>query len=154
MLLRTLIILTLLATGTAFAAENKSRDGTIEIENAWARISPSEPGTVSISLDIVSLAEKDDSLIAATSSMARKVTLRQGTWKGLNFSNQPKDGLAIKAGKRIEFRPGVSEVTLTEIDAAVSVGTAIPVTLLFKNAGEVTIEAQVGNQLLGNRGRR
>jgi copper(I)-binding protein len=154
MLLRALIILILLAAGTAFAAENKSCDGTIEIESAWARISPSEPGTVSIFFDVVSLGETDDSLIAATSSMARKATLRQGVWKGLNFSNQQKDGLVIKAGKRVEFRAGVSEVTLTEMDAAVSVGTAIPVTLLFKNAGEITIEAQVGNQLLGNRGRK
>lgn len=152
--LRALIILILLAAGTAFAAENRSRDGTIKIENAWARISPSEPGAISIFLDIVSLADKDDSLIAATSSMARKVTLRQGTWKGLNFRNQPKDSLVIKAGKRIEFRPGANEVTLTEVDATVSVGTAIPVTLLFKNAGEVTIEAQAGNQLLGNRSRK
>jgi len=30
----------------------------------------------------------------------------------------------------------------------------IPVTLLFMNAGEITIEAHVGNQLLGNRGRK
>jgi len=154
MLLRALIILTLLAVGTAFAAENKSRDGSIEIENAWARISPSEPGTVSIFFDVVSLGEKDDSLIAATSSMASKVTLRSGTRKGLNLSNQPKDGLAIKAGKRVEFRPGVSEITLTEMNTTVSVGTTIPVTLLFKNAGQITIVAQVGNQLLGNRGRR
>ena len=42
-------------------------------------------------------------------------------------------------------------MTLSDLRGHVNVGTVLPVTLYFKEAGAVTIEAQLSNQLLGNR---
>lgn len=128
-----------------------SNDRNITIEQAWARISPSEPDTLSIFFDVISKAENPDTLRFATSPLAGKVLLRRGRWKGLDFHNDKAVGVPIKAGRITPFHPGVLEVTLKELNQPPVVGETITVRLNFANAGEITITPTISNQLLGNR---
>lgn len=126
-------------------------DRNITIEQAWARISPSEPDTLSIFFDIISKADAADTLRFATSPLAGKVLLRRGRWKGLDFHNDRAVGVPVKAGRITPFHPGVMEVTLTELNGPLIVGETVTVRLNFAHAGEITITPTIGNQLLGNR---
>lgn len=135
----------------AEASAQFSQDRSLEIKNAWARIAPTEARTVSLFFEPLSHRDSADTLISASSPAAVKLTLRRGTWKGLSFSNEPTSRIEIGAHRRLTFRPGVFEVTVKNFTRPLEVGMDLPVTLVFKEAGSLTIKIAVGNQLLGNR---
>lgn len=143
-----------LTVAHAQAAPRVSGDGSLEISQVWARMSPKEADTTSVFFEVWSNGEESDELLSASSPVAGTIMLRRGSWKGLNFLNKDSDGIRIKPGTRTSFHPGAMEVTLTDLKAPVNVGSTLPVTLNFKEAGTITVEATVANQLLGNRGVR
>jgi len=136
------------------ACAEVSRDGTIDIQSAWARIAPNEDGTVSVFFEILNMGANTDALVSASSPVAKKVSLRKGKWSGLDFFNNEQDGIRVKANRRTSFRPGAMEVTLSNLTNPIPVGAEVPVTLVFKEAGTVAITAIISNQLLGNRFRK
>lgn len=147
----------MLASAAAFAQishAQTSHDGTITIEDPWARIEPHEDGAVSVFFDVLNTGTQDDELLSAYSSMAKNVVLRKGRWSGLNFFTKETEGIQIKDNRRVEFRPGAREVSLSGFETAPAVGQIIPLTLVFRHAGEVDIAPTVSNQLLGNRFRK
>jgi copper(I)-binding protein len=147
-----LIFLTALVGSSAFA--ETTRDGSIAIQKPWARIAPNEDGTVSVFFEVLNMGEKPDALVSASSPAAKKVSLRKGKWRGLDFLNKEQDGISVKANRRTSFRPGALEVTLSDLNTPVAVGAPVPVTLVFKEAGAVAITPTISNQLLGNRFRK
>ncbi|MBY0508661.1 MAG: copper chaperone PCu(A)C [Rhodospirillaceae bacterium] len=147
------LALVILMAGAGAWAQS-SNDRSIEIDKAWARISPSEPDTLSIFFDVTSKGDVPDTLRFATSPIAGKVLLRRGRWEGLNFHNDQAIGVPIKAHRLTSFRPGVLEVTLKELNAPTIVGETVTVRLHFSRAGEITITPTISNQLLGNRFRK
>jgi copper(I)-binding protein len=145
-----IVLVLTISTGMTAWAET-SQDGSIQVEQAWARIAPNEPNTASVFFEVISRSDHPDALVAATSSSAQDVLIRSGKWKGWDFFNKESQGIKIKANKRTSFHPGKYEVTLKNFNDKLNVGTTLPVTLVFKEAGTIMIEAKVSNQLLGNR---
>jgi periplasmic copper chaperone A len=133
------------------AASQVSSDGTLRVEDTWARMAPNESGTASVFFEVLSSGAESDELLYATSTEADTVVLRRGKWRGYNFFNRKINTIKIRAGKRTSFHPGAYEVTLTDFTGPISIRSRLPITLVFKNAGLVNIEAIVSNQLLGNR---
>ncbi len=152
------VLLTVLAViawmAGAEASAQFSPDRSLEVHNVWARIAPNEADTISVFFEIISHGDRADALRSASSPAAEKVTLRRGKWKVLSFTNEPVPEIAVRAHRRTDFRPGRYEVTLSQITRPVEVGTVLPVTLIFKEAGSLDIQVTVGNQLLGNRTRK
>lgn len=145
-------ILLSLVAAHAEAAPRLSENGLLEVSSVWARMSPKEADTTSVFFEVWSNADEADELVSASSPVAGTILLRRGQWKGLNFFNKESGRIRIKAGTRTSFKPGTYEVTLTDLRTPVGVGSTFPVTLNFKEAGTITVEATVANQLLGNRG--
>jgi len=147
------LVMLMISAGVCVPASwaQSSNDRNITIEQAWARISPNEPDTLSVFFDIINTAEAPDTLRFATSPLASKVLLRRGSWKGLDFHNDKAVGVPIKAGRVTPFHPGVLEVTLKELNRPLVVGESITVRLNFAHAGEITITPTISNHLLGNR---
>ncbi len=153
-LLSALILGIAAVTASRSFAENiaqASPDGSIDIESPWARLAPKEPDTASVFFEVLNVGNKPDVLVSASSPAARKVTVRRGEWSGWDFFNRQTNEVKINPSKRVSFHPGALEVTLNELTEPVDVRSVLPVTLVFKEAGPVTIEATVSNQLLGNR---
>lgn len=94
---------------------------------------------------------QNDELVSASSPAARETTIRRGQWRGYSFLNRETDGVRIKANARTSFHPGAYEVTLKNFAVPVGVGAVLPVTLVFKDAGVVQVQARIAKQLLGNR---
>ena len=117
-------------------------------------MAPKEPGTASVFFEVENDGHGNDELLSATSPAAREIVIRRGKWRGYDFFNTKTDGVRIKAGERTSFHPGAYEVTLKEFTSPVGVGAVLPITLMFKDAGPVQVEARVANQLLGNRIRK
>jgi copper(I)-binding protein len=143
----------LCCVSTATVAEN-SRDGAITIKDPWARIAPNEDNTVNVFFEVLNMGETSDALVTAYSPAAKKVALRKGSWRGMDFFNREESGIRIKASRRTSFHPGALEVTLSKLTDRAAVGETIPVTLVFRDAGEIVIQPTISNQLLGNRFRK
>jgi len=146
-----LVYLTAVLSFPVIAGPQFSQDRRVEVESVWARMAPKENDTASVFFDVVNHSGKADELISASSPVAREITLRRGKWRGWDFLNRETEGIRIKANKRTSFHPGAYEVTLRDFTGQIGVRSVIPVTLIFKDAGPVMIEATVSNQLLGNR---
>jgi periplasmic copper chaperone A len=54
-----------------------------------------------------------------------------------------KDGVAIPAGADIEFKPGGMHVMFIGLKAPLKAGQKIPVTLVFRDSGRITVELPV-----------
>lgn len=146
-----LIALTAAASAQAGPQFASSQDGNIRVESVWARLVPNVNDTAGVFFEVSNGAGKSDVLLSATSPAARTVTLRRGKFFGYAFFNKASDGIKINAHKRTSFHPGAFEVTLSDFTVPVEVRSTVPVTLIFRDAGHVEIEATVSNQLLGNR---
>ena len=152
MRIKTLIAALLIAAPALASPQVTS--GDLHVHSVWARMAPKEPGTASVFFEIENDGHDNDSLIAATSPAARDIVIRRGRWRGFDFFNKETDGVRIKANARTSFHPGAYEVTLKDFTMPLGIGAVVPVTLMFKDAGPVQIEARVANQLLGNRIRK
>jgi len=153
MRLKTLLIILALAalpSGRAAAAQI-FQNGQLQIEGVWARMAPNEVGTVSVFFEVLNLSETADTLMSASSPVADKAILRRGKWRGFEFFRKSTEGIKIKANGRTSFKPGALEITLTDFKVPIGVRSTVPITLVFKQGGTMSIEATVANQLLGNR---
>lgn len=56
---------------------------------------------------------------------------------------RPVDMIEVPAGKKVELAPGGYHVMVMDLRSDLSVGDSIPITLTFKNAGEIRATAQV-----------
>ncbi len=103
MLWRGFTLLWIITLGSVAMAAPLSADGTIEIDQPWARIAPNEDGTISVFFEVVSRGEKDDSLISATSRHAKTSHLRRGKWHGLDFINKKPTASGLEPGNASRF---------------------------------------------------
>ncbi len=152
--LRFLFLTAFVFAAPSVAAPQYTANHQIEIDQVWARIAPNEADTVSVFFQIYNAADKPDVLIGAASPAAESVVLRRGIWKGLNFLNTVVKDISVRARKTMVLRPGVYEVTLNKLNAPVKVGAVLPLTLTFRDAGPISVDVPVTNQLLGNRGQK
>ncbi len=148
----TLLAISLAVLPASLASASRlSQDGSVAVDEVWARMTPNEDDSASVFFEVLNTGEKPDTLLSASSPVAETTILRRGKWRGWDFLNKPTTGIKIKANSRKSFHPGAMEVTLSDFKVPVGVRSTVPVTLVFKQAGTVTIEATVANQLLGNR---
>ena len=56
---------------------------------------------------------------------------------------RPVEFIALPAGTAVELKPGGYHIMLIDLVAPLEVGTTIKVTLMFENAGEITIDVPV-----------
>ena len=146
-----LMALTAAASVEAGPQSALSQGGNTRVESAWARLAPNQDDTASVFFEVSNGAGKPDVLLSASSPNAKTVSLRRGKFLGYSFFNKESDGIKISACERTSFHPGAFEITLSDFTMPVEVRTTLPVTLVFRDAGVVQIEATVSYQLLGNR---
>jgi copper(I)-binding protein len=95
-------------------------------------------------LTIANAGSGDDRLIAATSSVAAEVQIHEMSMEGdvMRMRALP-DGLVVPAGATVELTPGGYHLMFLTPNAPFALGTTVPVTLTFAEAGEVQVELPV-----------
>ena len=132
---------------TAAAAISMARShdvaaGAIVVKEAWARATP--PGTpVGAAYVTVRNDGPDERLIGAESPAAQAVQMHETTMKGDVISMRAVARAVIPAGGTLEMRPGGTHLMLTGLAAPLKQGDTIPLTLVFENAGPVTLRLEV-----------
>jgi copper(I)-binding protein len=116
----------------------------IRISNASSREAPVAGGTGVGFLSITNNGTKDDQLLAATTPLAGAVELHEMSMSGgmMQMRALP-DGLSVPAGKTVELASGGTHLMLTDLKRPLVAGEKVPLTLRFRDAGEIAVELEV-----------
>ena len=137
-LVRILILLVILIIISAC-----SNTGILSVEDEWAR--PGFQGDNSaIYLTIRNPTDQADILIDAQSEVAKttEIHLSKMDSSGI-MTMEHQDQVLIPANDSVEFAPGGLHVMLVNLVQDLSVGDSFSISLLFQEAGELTVEVEV-----------
>jgi copper(I)-binding protein len=127
-----------------FAVPGMAQTGsTIEIEHPFARATAVTAKTGAAYFTIVNSGASDDRLIAASSPVAEKSELHTTIDDNGVMKMRPLAAIVVKAGERVELKPGGMHLMLTGLKAPLKVGQSFPLTLTFEKAGPVTVTVGV-----------
>ena len=120
----------------------------IHIQHAWTRSPPGNSSSTGGYLTILNEGTEPDVLVGGYTSLAENVEIHEmNLTDGVMKMRPLKNGLPILPNKKVELKPGGLHLMLTNLSKPLTKGETIPVTLIFENAGEITINldvAQVG----------
>lgn len=115
----------------------------LDIDHAWAR--PAAAGkNAAIYLTIKNRGEESDRFVSADSPVAAKAELHETRDEnGVLAMRALPDGIEIKPGSSIEFKPGSYHIMLFDLKQPLQEGATLPFTLTFEKAGTVKLEAKI-----------
>jgi len=128
------------ASGGPVAAQNG-----IEIYGPWARAAVTDvSGAYMLIKNTASAADK---LVSVSSDVAEMVQIHETTMdNGVMSMREVPGGLEIPAGGEAILKPGGYHIMLMGLKRELKAGEAISVTLVFENAGEITVNVPVSDQ--------
>jgi len=123
------------------AAAHDFKVGEIDIGHPWSR--PTMKGTTAAGgyLSISNKGNTPDRLLSGTAAGASRIEVHEmANVDGAMKSRPVADGLEIKPGKTIVFKPGAHRILLIGLKQPLQVGDKVKGTLTFEKAGTVDIE--------------
>lgn len=118
------------------ALAHSAKLGVIDIGHAWALPSVTDEGQVMMPL--YNAGQMPDALMAASTPVAAAVELRNGSAVVQEFVLSPK--------KPFPMRAAASHLHLTGLTKPLEKGAMFPLTLTFKNAGQIEIQIYVAEK--------
>jgi copper(I)-binding protein len=93
-------------------------------------------------------AREPDVLLSAATPIAEHAEMHATVSEGDMMRMRPIEQLALAAGETVRFEPGGRHFMLIDVRAPQSSGASFPLTLHFKNAGEIVtqVPVQAGGQ--------
>ncbi len=115
---------------------------TLKISHPWAR--PTVPGQNGGGgfLAIENKSKQPERLLGG-SSPAGRVELHQMSMEGSIMRMREIEGIDLPPGAKVELTAGGLHIMLMDLKAPLKLGDKLPLTLRFKNAGEVKVEMWV-----------
>jgi copper(I)-binding protein len=135
----------IVATATLVALPAAAHDytaGDIRIAHPWSRAAGAN-GNGGGYMRLTNGGTQADRLISAASPVARTVELHTHIREGEVMRMRPVNDIPLPAGQTVELRPGGLHVMLIGLNAPLTQGTRVPLTLRFERAGEVQVELAV-----------
>lgn len=128
------------AASTAAATQT----APISISAATSREAPVAGSTGVGFLSITNNGAKDDQLLGGSTPLASAVELHEMSMAGgmMQMRALP-DGLPVPAGKTVELASGGTHLMLTDLKRPLVAGEKVPLTLRFRDAGEIAVELEV-----------
>ncbi|MFC3784655.1 hypothetical protein GGR90_003024 [Sphingopyxis italica] len=118
--------------------------GALVIDTPWSRQTLPTQKVGGGYLSITNKGKVDDRLVSATSSAAREVQVHTMSMDGSVMRMRPlKDGVALPAGKRVDFKPGGAHLMFIDLKRPLALGSTVPVTLRFQRQGAVTVQFRI-----------
>jgi copper(I)-binding protein len=130
------------AGNPAFAHEYKV--GSIEIRHPWARATPKGATVAGGYMKLINTGTAPDRLIGGTNVNSEKFEIHQMSMDGGVMKMRPlPNGIEIKAGETVEFKPGSYHLMFVGLKAPFEKGKRVKGTLKFEKAGSVDVEYAV-----------
>jgi copper(I)-binding protein len=132
-----------LAASAASAQDSKQdyKVGALQIANPWSRAAPKGATTASAYLKITNTGTAPDRLVGGSWPMAGRLEIHQMVEdNGVMKMRLLKDGIEIKPGETVEFKPGVLHLMLVDLKQPIQKGDRVKGTLTFEKAGSIEVE--------------
>lgn len=143
-ILATAALSLLISLGTAQAQD-------IQIEHQYARAASPIAKTGAAFMHIMNIGHNNDRLIAARTDAAKMPELHTHIMEdGVAKMRQVEGGIKILAGEAAILERGGLHVMMMGLTRPFIQGEVITLTLVFENAGEITIEVPIDNERQGN----
>jgi len=115
---------------------------SLRIEQAWARETP--PGaTVGAAYFRIVNGGAADVLHSASTPVAKQVELHSSTVENGIMRMRPLSELAVPARQTVAFRPGTLHMMLIDLLRPLKAGERVHLTLMFRDAGPVSVDVPV-----------
>ena len=115
------------------------------VESPWSRaVAPHAPVAAGY-MTVRNGASVDDRLVEVRSEAAERVEIHEVRHEdGMARMRPLPEGVQVAAGATVEFKPGGYHLMfITPADGLFVAGHGVPATLVFEQAGEVTVEFEV-----------
>ena len=144
--MKSILIAMLVAMTLPFGLATSARAGAgdVVVENAWSRasIGTSRPGAAY--MDIRNAGDEDVTLTGLRTDLAGmpEIHLTSTNEQGVS-SMSPVGEIAIAPGETVALAPGGMHAMLMQLRRPMEEGETFPLTLLFSDGGEVTVEVPI-----------
>lgn len=116
--------------------------GPLTIEHPWGR--PNIPNRPAVAyMTIANSSAAADRLVAARAPGFARVELHRSEMRDGVMKMRPVEAIEIPAGGSAQLAPGGFHAMLFEADARFAEGESYPLTLVFEEAGEITVSVDV-----------
>jgi hypothetical protein len=132
----------LVVAPAAFACETFTV-GDLTIEHAWSKATIGADRPAVFYVEITNNGSADDALIALTTPAANMPMLHETVVTDGVASMPHAMSIPVPAGETVALSPGGYHGMLMGLTTALKEGDRFPVTLTFKNAGDVTVDVDV-----------
>lgn len=144
-LLSTMAVAALLLVSAATQAAMDMRFGDLVITGAWTRATPAKAPTGAGYVTIENKGTQADRLIAVRTPISEKSEIHTMTMtNGVMKMRQLENGIEIPPGGTVSLKPGGEHLMFIQLKQPIEKDTAVSVTLVFENAGEVTLDFNAG----------
>lgn len=115
----------------------------IVVKNAWMRPAP-ETFNSALYCTVINNGDKADTLYKAESEVSDDIQIHETYKKGDMMGMRPVEDLVIAPHDSIIFKPGGYHIMLMNLVENAVVNHKKSVSLFFKGAGQIKIQAEVG----------
>jgi copper(I)-binding protein len=139
---RAMLAALLIAASAAWA---QAAGTGLRVDGAWARraLMLQGTGTGAVYAALVNAGKTPDALVSASTDAAGVVEIHE-TYQESGLSKmRPVTGIEVPPGKTIEMKPGGYHIMLMDLKRDLKAGEVVQLTLVFKNAGKLAVNAQV-----------
>ena len=134
----------LAAVAATLFATAASAESIITVNDAYARSSGMSAMAGAAFMVITNTGDTDDQLIDARSDISAKVELHTHIMEdGIAKMRQVEGGFPIPAGSEHVLQRGADHVMFMGLNGAMEQGDIVTVTLVFREAGEITVDIPV-----------
>jgi copper(I)-binding protein len=132
-----MVVTNLIGMATASAADYKT--GMITVMDPWARGTPRSAGAF---MTIHNMGAADE-LVGAKADIAKKTQVHQTVSEDGIMKMKHVHGVPLPAKGMATLKPGSYHVMFMGLHKPLMVGHSFPLTLMFKNAGELKVMVEV-----------
>lgn len=116
--------------------------GSLSIGNATARfLIEGRPGAIFLNINNKGSADK---LVAASSPLWQRLELHSHTMDNDVMKMRPVEAIDVPANSMTKLKSGGYHIMVFDVNKLPAKGSNVPFTLTFENAGEVQVQAIVG----------
>ncbi|MGB6534639.1 MAG: copper chaperone PCu(A)C [Xanthobacteraceae bacterium] len=115
--------------------------GSLQITQPWARATPKGADSGAAYMTVTNTGSRVERLSCVSSPTAGKCQIHQMTMQDGVMKMRPvADGLAVKPGQTVTFKPGGYHVMLVGLKAPLEQGKTVEATLKVANGGTAQVE--------------
>jgi hypothetical protein len=124
-------------------AADVAQVGTVTIHEPWARASLGNAPNSAVYMTLETTGEAPDRLVASSTPVAGRAELHSHVMDGGVARMRPVDSVEVAPGAPTVLAPGGLHIMLIGLRQKLAPGDSVPLTLVFEQAGAITIEAPV-----------